>query len=51
MPRKPAKNFASTAAYKKWLAYGHATGVFKRSPGNTPVRIKGKPKKVKHAKS
>jgi hypothetical protein len=38
-------NFSSNANYKKWLAYGHATGVFERTPGNTPVSINGKPKK------
>ena len=47
---KPTKNFKSPAAYKKWLAYGHMHGDFAASPGNTPVKIKGKPKKVKHKK-
>lgn len=41
-------NFSSNANYKKWLAYGHATGVFERTPGNTPVSINGKHKKVQH---
>lgn len=42
-------NFSSTENYKKWLAYGHMHGDFAKSPGNTPVKIKGKPKKVKHS--
>ena len=47
---KVAKNFSSMAAYKKWLAYGHMHHQFERSEGNTPVKIKGRPKKVKHAR-
>ena len=43
-------NFKSAAAMKKWMAYGHASGAFARSPGNTPVKIKGKSHKVKHSK-
>lgn len=42
------RNFKSTAAYKKWLAYGQIHGVFKNTPGNTPVKIKGKTHRVKH---
>jgi hypothetical protein len=42
-------NFKSGAAYKKWLAYGHATGVFERTPGNQSVSIKGNQKTVEHA--
>lgn len=45
---KPAKNFKSAGAYKRWLAYGHMHGSFAKSPGNTPVKIQGKPKKVQH---
>ena len=41
-------NFASEADYKKWLAYGHMHGSFKKSPGNTPVKIAGKPHSVTH---
>jgi hypothetical protein len=41
-------NFKSNAAYRKWLAYGHASGEFAKTPGNQPVKIKGKKKKVKH---
>jgi len=41
-------NFKSNAAYKKWLAYGHASGEFAKTPGNQKVSIKGKPKKVQH---
>lgn len=47
---KPAKNFKSDDAYKKWLAYGHISGEFEKSPGNTPVKIKNKTKKVNHKK-
>ncbi len=42
------KNFKNPEAYKKWLAYGHMHGQFERTPGNTPVKVAGKPKKVKH---
>jgi hypothetical protein len=41
-------NFKSGAAYKKWLAYGHASGEFAKTPGHTDVSIKGKVKNVKH---
>jgi len=44
-----AKNFKSNKAYKSWLAYGHASGEFAKTPGNQKVSIKGNPKKVKHA--
>lgn len=46
---KKTMNFKSTEAYRKWLAHGHIHGDFKKSPGNTPVKIKGKAKKVKHS--
>lgn len=42
------KNFKSKAGYKKWLAYGHATGVFKSTPGNQKVKLNGHKHKVKH---
>ena len=45
---KATKNFKNPAAYKKWLAYGHMHGEFEKSPGNTPVKIKGKARKVEH---
>lgn len=45
---KSAMNFKDKAHYKKWLAFGHMHGAFKKSPGNTPVKIKGKSHKVKH---
>lgn len=44
-----AMNFKSPAAYKAWLAYGHATGEFAKTPGNQPVSIQGKSHKVQHA--
>ena len=47
---KKARNFKSEEAYKKWLGYGHATKVFEKTPGNTPVKINGKAKKVNHKK-
>lgn len=50
MAKKRTMNFKSKEAYKKWLAYGHATGVFERTPGHTPVKIRGKTHKVKHTK-
>ena len=42
-------NFKSDAAYKAWLAYGHASGEFAKTPGNQPVSIKGKSHGVQHA--
>lgn len=50
MPSGGVKNFKSEAGYKKWLGFGHANGIFERTPGNQKVSIKGKPKKVKHGK-
>jgi hypothetical protein len=41
-------NFKSNAAYHAWLAYGHANGLFEKTPGHQDVSIKGKDKKVKH---
>lgn len=41
-------NFKSKTAYKKWLAHGHASGVFKATPGNQKITIRGKPHKVRH---
>lgn len=43
-------NFKSVAKYKKWLSYGHATGVFAKTPGSQPVKIRGKKRKVKHGR-
>jgi hypothetical protein len=43
-----AMNFKSKGAYQKWLAYGHASGEFAKTPGNQKVSIKGKAKKVEH---
>ena len=42
------RNFKSKEAYRKWLAYGHLSGVFKKTPGHQKVTIKGKPHRVKH---
>ena len=41
-------NFRSKKAYRRWLAYGHATGVFAKTPGHVKVYIRGRPHKVKH---
>jgi hypothetical protein len=41
-------NFKSKEAYRKWLAYGHMHGVFKKAPGHVRVKIRGKPHRVKH---
>ena len=43
-------NFRSKEAYLRWLRYGHATGVFERTPGHVKVKIRGKPHKVKHTR-
>jgi hypothetical protein len=45
-----AKNFKSKEDYERWLAYGHSHKVFEKTPGNTPVEIKGKSHKVNHKK-
>jgi len=47
---KKALNFKSQKSYKKWLAFGHASGDFKRVPGNQKIKIKGKKHKVQHGK-
>lgn len=47
---KRALNFSSKKAFKKYAAYGHMHGVFARSPGNTPIKIRGKAHKVSHKK-
>lgn len=41
------KHFKSIAGYKRWLAYGHMSGVFK-VPGSQKVFIRGLLRKVKH---
>lgn len=40
--------FKSKKTYRNWLAYGHSTGIFERTPGNQPVFIAGKRKCVRH---
>jgi hypothetical protein len=42
-------NFKSNADYHKWLAYGHATGAFEKTPGNQPISVAGKSHNVQHA--
>jgi len=43
-------NFRSYESYRKWLAYGHATGVFEKTPGHVKVYIQGKKHRVKHTR-
>lgn len=50
MAGKKPMNFKNKAAYRAWNAYGHASGAFARSPGNTPVKINNKSHKVNHSK-
>lgn len=58
MPKKPL-NFSSAQAYKNWNKAAHSIpsktqpgkSVAEASPGNTPIKIKGKTKKnIKHTK-
>ncbi len=44
-------HFKSRENYLKWIRYGHATGVFERTPGHVRVYIRGKPHRVKHVRS
>lgn len=41
-------NFRSKEAYRKWLAYGHMHGAFRKAPGNQRVTIIGIKRKVVH---
>jgi len=43
-------NFRSKKAYLRWLRFGHATGVFERTPGHVKVYIRGRPHRVKHVR-
>ena len=45
---KKGIDFSSVSAYKKWLAFGHASGEFAKTPGHQKVSIKGNKKEVKH---
>ena len=49
-PKDGYLDFKSKQAYIRWLRYGHATGVFEKTPGHQKVRIRGKVHKVKHSK-
>jgi len=49
-PKIKKMNFRSKEAYLRWLRYGHATGVFARTPGHVKVYIRGRPHRVKHAR-
>lgn len=42
-------NFKTKEGYKKWIAYGHIHGVFKKH-GHTNIKIRGKAHKVIHTK-
>lgn len=46
MKKKPL-NFHSRDAYRKYLAFGHIHGKFKK-PGNQEIKIRGHIIKVKH---
>ena len=46
-----ALHFKSKGAYKKWIGYGWATGVFAKTPGHQKIKIRGKTHKVQHGKS
>jgi len=48
--KRKVMHFKSKESYRKWCAYGHATGVFEKTPGHVKVYIRGKPHKVKHSK-
>ena len=48
--KRKVMNFRSKEAYLRWLRYGHATGVFEKTPGHVQVKIRGKPHRVQHAK-
>jgi len=51
MGRKIKKmNFRSKKAYLRWLRFGHATGVFERTPGHVKVYIRGRSHRVKHVR-
>lgn len=57
------RNFSSTGAYRRWLAYGHmrtasgsragkgAKSVFASTPGHQKVKIAGQAHKVRHTSS
>lgn len=45
---KKGIDFSSVSAYKKWLAFGHASGEFAKTPGHQKISIKGNKKEVKH---
>lgn len=43
-------HFKNKRNYIKWVRYGHATGVFKKTPGNQEIVIVGRKHKPKHKK-
>jgi len=43
-----AKHFKSKEAYRRWLAYGHMHGQFKKAPSHQKIKIHNKPHKVEH---
>lgn len=40
--------FKDKESYRKWLAFGHRSGVFEATPGHQRVMIRGKKYKVVH---
>ena len=58
MAAKKAMNFKSEQAYKNWVKAAHSIpsksnpskSVAEASPGNTPVKVRGKTRKVNHGK-
>ena len=48
--KRKRMNFRSKEAYRKWLAYGHIHGLFRKTPGHVKVYIRGRPHKVKHVR-
>lgn len=57
MATKKAMNFSSAQAYKNWNKAAHSIpsksnpskSVAEASPGNTPVKVRGKTRKVNHS--
>ena len=55
---KKARNFKSVKAYKNWVKAAHSIpskkkpgkSVAEASPGSTPIKVRGKARKVKHSK-
>jgi len=48
--KRKAIHFKNREAYLRWLRYGHATGIFERTPGHMKVYIAGRPHHPKHSR-